>query len=598
MTLAPESEQEWRRLALRRTLLAFGALLAALGGLSLLRGLANFWLLLAGAPLAFGMAALVGRARWYRRAGVACLALMGFQVLAAMLLRGPTPGSAVGWLCFVVLSGVFFGQRAIGVAALVLVGCHLALGLAYYPGLSPVHLRFEPLDWSARLSWVQATVALVALTALTGYSVVAVLQRFGAELRERDQTLRALEAELAASQQAALARRDAELALTGAQRAQVAGRLGAAVAHELGDALVVIHGWAELLRQGAKSPEERQEAAEAITAASRRATALTRLLMSQARPSRPNEGPAEVGQVLESVGGFCARMLPADVRLTVRCAPGLRARIAAPALEQALLNLVLNARDAMQAGGTLELSAEPVPASGEAPALVRLRVADAGCGMGPEVQARLFQPFFTTKQGVQGVGLGLVSSRQLIEAAGGTLTIDTAAGQGTCVTLELPAEATQPGPSPSAGTPALVGGGGGGGGGGPARARGQRVLVVEGDEPLRQQACLALRARGFAVLEAGDPAAAVETVRRQRDALSLLFLGEGAGEQRALVLLAEEFCALYPGGQVLACAGPGDTQPLRDRLDPARLSLLLRPFRLSELIARACALASPGAEVR
>jgi signal transduction histidine kinase len=581
LTVAAAGEQEWRRMALRRTLLGFGTLLLLLGGLAALKGVANHWPLLAGAPAAFAMAGLVGSPRWYRPAGVACLALMFLQVLSAMHLRGPAPGSAVGWLCFVVLSGVFFGQRAIGVAALLLAGSHLAVGLLLFWGRAPAALRFEAVDWSVRLPWTQATVALIALTALTSYAVVAVLQRFGAELRERDQTLRALEAELAASQQAALARQDAEQALTGAQRAQVAGRLGSAVAHELGDALVVIHGWAELLRQGESSPEDREEAAEAITGASRRATALTRLLMSQARPSVPHEGPADVGQALERLGRFCARMLPADVRLQVRCAPGLRARIAAPALEQALLNLALNARDAMQAGGTLELSADPVPARGETPALVRIQVSDAGCGMSPAVQAKLFQPFFTTKPEGQGVGLGLVSSRRLIEAAGGTLTIESAEGKGTCVTLLLPEASPQPAASPVAE-------------GGAARAHGQRVLLVESDDSLRRLASLALRARGFAVLEAVDPAAAVETVRRQRDALSLLFLGEGAGEQRALLPLAEEFCALHPGAQVLACADEREGQPLRDRLGLARLSLLQRPFRLSELISRACALAAPA----
>ncbi|MCC6223624.1 MAG: PAS domain S-box protein [Thermoleophilia bacterium] len=229
------------------------------------------------------------------------------------------------------------------------------------------------------------------------------------------------------------ARARAESDLRRAQRLDALGQLAAGVAHDFNNLLTAIQGYAELLARDVHAERAKQDAAEIVRAAERGA-ALTGQLLAFARIEPPARAPVDVCALVAGMEPLLRRTLEERVELQFCLAP------AAPAvsadrgqLEQVLLNLAVNARDAMPDGGTLTVA---VAATAEG---VRLRVADTGTGMPPGVAARAFEPFFTTKERGRGTGLGLATVWGIVHDAGGTVELETREGGGTVVSVLLPA---------------------------------------------------------------------------------------------------------------------------------------------------------------
>jgi signal transduction histidine kinase/CheY-like chemotaxis protein len=582
----PSLEVEWRRGALRASYFALAVALVPISLAALSLDVRLGVLLLATLPLNLLGSRLIDTASPGRLRALACALLVTLYLLtqAATLVRGPTPLSAVALTVFVVTSGVLLGRRALWVAA-VLVGLGLLLmGAAFFSGLVPQPDSLRVLDWGAQATWVRIAAGNAALIAVLCAPVLHLLRQFERGARELDRTLALQEEARQAFERAAQARSRSEAEFARAQRAQVVGTLGAAVAHGFNNALVVVRGGAELLCSEEATPKERSEAAAEIRDACSRAAGLTRKLLSLARPEGARGGAREAADVqacFDELARTLGQVLPADVHLVLQPGPGLRVRLEAVHLEQVLLNLALNARDAMPAGGTLTLSAaqKSGPPDGSASdGWVRLRVQDTGAGLSPEAQARLFEPFFSTKPAGVGAGLGLSTSQKIVEAAGGRLSVESAPGAGTTAEVLLPAAGSEH----AAGT-------------GPreaSSARGARVLLVEPDASVRRVSTLALTARGFSVLEQAEVLRALEAMRRQREGLDLLCLGVPLSAPGAAALV-EEFCGMHASAKVLVCApASGDAQP------SSQVSFLPKPFSAAELARRATELlgASGGAQ--
>ena len=244
--------------------------------------------------------------------------------------------------------------------------------------------------------------------------------------------------------------KSAEIQLRHAVKMQAVGELTGGVAHDFNNLLAVVLGNLELLREGLAGDTALAALADqAIAAAQRGATTTRRLLaFSRQQPLRPRA--VDVGALLDSMSGLLRQSLGGSVEVAVRAEPDLRACFADPAeLESALLNLVVNARDAMSGGGRLTIEAgnardgdapaEPCPQTGPQPGPhVRISVSDTGCGMSPEVLSRACEPFFTTKSPDQGSGLGLSMVYGFARQSGGHVAILSEPGAGTTVTLYLP----------------------------------------------------------------------------------------------------------------------------------------------------------------
>lgn len=244
----------------------------------------------------------------------------------------------------------------------------------------------------------------------------------------------------------AVERKRLSTGLLRAQKLEAVGQLAGNVAHEFNNVLMAIIANAELAET---STEEsvRTGALRHLREAASRGSLLTRQLLGISRPSPGAQTRADVGVVVNTVQNLLRALLPRNVQLRVVSADTAQVALAPDRLEQVLLNLVLNARDAMPSGGTItivvnrtstrsasgEVHTEPSSSNGSR---IQIRVRDSGTGIHPDMLARVFEPFFTTKQA--GSGLGLAISKDLVEQAGGTLRVESVLGTGTTFYVELP----------------------------------------------------------------------------------------------------------------------------------------------------------------
>jgi two-component system, cell cycle sensor histidine kinase and response regulator CckA len=312
-------------------------------------------------------------------------------------------------------------------------------------------------------------------------------------------------ARLAVLRDVTAARQTAE-ALRQAQKLDSIGHLAGGIAHDFNNLLTGIVGYADLALEDLPSDASARHDVQALRDAAMRSTGMTRQLLTFARTQAPTLVPADVGDVVADVAPLLERLLGAGVALSIERGTDVPAAdVDRGQLEQVLVNLGVNARDAMPSGGTLTIRtrAADVDASKAARIGVRLPgryaaidVEDTGTGMPPAVMARIFEPFFSTKAPGKGTGLGLSTCYAIARDHGGVLAVSSHPGMGTRFTLYLPASTrAAEGPDPMADTWRDVAPGGT-----------ERVLLVEDDTVLRTLLARVLRSRGYSVDEAPDGA--------------------------------------------------------------------------------------------
>ena len=354
-------------------------------------------------------------------------------------------------------------------------------------------------------------------------------------------------------------------------RLESLGQLAAGVAHDFSNLLGVILNCTTMLAPQVTGTRAAADVGE-IRAAAERAARLTRQLLTFARGDVADPEPFDVNEIVRGVASMLDRTLGEHIELRVDLAGGPLVAIAEPhQLEEIVLNLAINARDAMPAGGKLSLVTEPLPpARGMAhrgPDVV-LRVADTGHGMAPEVVARAFEPFFTTKPRSQGTGLGLATVYGIVRQHGGEVTIDSAVDVGTTVTVVLRGADTTPAPAGGAAVDTPEGGH-------------ERILLVEDDAALRMGTARILVEQGYEVLVACDGVEAQEVFEREGAALDVVVTDVAMPRMRGDEL-ALRLGERSPAMPVIFLSGydPGDT-PLTGRLlaKPVAEDTLLRAIR-------------------
>ena len=373
----------------------------------------------------------------------------------------------------------------------------------------------------------------------------------------------------------------AEQARQRSQRLEAIGKLTGGVAHDFNNLLTVILGNLDLLRQpdALSSPAGGRRLAE-IEHAAGRAAQLTRELLTFARRQHLHPQVVDLNELARGVQPLLARLLGEDVslRMGLAAAPCLASVDPAQA-ESALVNLCVNARDAMPQGGLLAVETavvtldesyarrNPDVAAGE---YVMIGVTDTGVGIPPENMPRLFEPFFTTKEPGKGTGLGLSTVYGFVKQSGGHVQVYSELAQGTGVKMYFPRAAAReavPAPPPA---PA------------PERGTGQTILLVEDEPTLRGMAAEMLEALGYRVVAAADGPAALAKARglpRIDLLLTDVMLPNGmTGRQ-----VAEELTRLRPGLNVLYASGYSEDVIMhRGRLDPG-LRLLGKPYNMDDL---------------
>jgi two-component system cell cycle sensor histidine kinase/response regulator CckA len=367
-------------------------------------------------------------------------------------------------------------------------------------------------------------------------------------------------------------RRELEAQIRQQQKMDAIGRLASGIAHDFNNLLTVIGGNVLLLGSSELAAEARRRVDEIGTAAER-AGQLTRQLLTFSRSREPSYDELDLNELVqEVVDGMLRRLIGANVEVQTVISPAPLPLLAdGVELEQVLINLAVNARDAMPNGGTLTIG------TGRTADSVLLRVSDTGTGMDEGTRERIFEPFFTTKPRGEGTGLGLANVYGIVARMGGTIAVDSTPGEGTTFTVTTPASVTA---RPEEGTSSDVQGG---------TARVARVLVVDDEEAVRRVAGATLSRAGHEPILAADGNEALGLLT-ERAPIDLLITDLEMPGMNGLELakLARATC---PGLGVLFISGYPD-RVLSTATDTGAIDLLEKPFSpmiLLERVARALA---------
>jgi PAS domain S-box-containing protein len=377
-------------------------------------------------------------------------------------------------------------------------------------------------------------------------------------------------------------RKRLEEQLVQSQKMEAIGRLAGGVAHDFNNLLCVILGYADLQLEHAPRDESLQESAEAIRKAANRAAELTRQLLAFSRRQLLQPKVLDLNQVVHDTEGLIRRLIGEDIEFVVVEGTGLGRVKADPGqVTQVLMNLAVNARDAMPRGGKLTVETANVElyetyAEGQASyppgSYVMLAVSDTGEGIDAETQARIFEPFFTTKEKGKGTGLGLATSYGAVKQSGGFIGVCSEPGKGTTFRVYFPREEEPLGPAiaePRVGEP-LTGT--------------ETILLVEDEEALRNLTRNLLGTLGYTVLEGADGAEALEMARSYRGPIHVL-LTDVVMPKLGGCQLAHELEQLHPEAKVLFVSGYTDDAVVRQGDAGTGRVLLQKPFD-SDTLAR------------
>jgi PAS domain S-box-containing protein len=406
-----------------------------------------------------------------------------------------------------------------------------------------------------------------------------------AALREVNETLERRVDERTADLSAALERLQAEVgerlraeeALRQAQKMEAVGQLTGGIAHDFNNLLTPIMGGLELIASRVEEPRLKRIAETALES-TRRGAKLTGQLLAFSRIQRISMAPVAVNEVIEAMRRLLRHTLGGAVDIDTRLDPEAGHGICdANQLENAILNLAINARDAMPEGGTLTISTDRVRLE-EAPdhnagEFVRITVGDTGTGMPADVLARATEPFYSTKPLGKGTGLGLAQVYGIAQQAGGTLRIESEEGRGTAVHLLLPA-AEAPPAEESAGSKLAEA---------PARpASGARILVVDDDDDVRAFLAESLEGLGCTVVSAASGPEGLQALRGWRPDLALIdYAMPGMNGAEAARASRE----IHPGLPIVFVTGYAESEQLEAALGDGHAPVLRKPFTLAELAA-------------
>ena len=367
-----------------------------------------------------------------------------------------------------------------------------------------------------------------------------------------------------------------------AQKLEAIGGLAGGIAHDFNNLLTVIGGRSHIAAMGLEPDDPTRTHLDLISQTVDRAAGLTRQLLAFSRRQVLQARVLELAEVVDGIRPMLRRLIGEDLELATACDPGLwRVRADPSQIEQVILNLIVNARDAMPDGGRLTIECRNAPLdagyaqthAGVAPGdYVMLAVTDTGHGMDAATRAQIFQPFFTTKEPGKGTGLGLATVYGIVKQSGGHVWVYSEVGHGTSFKIYLPrVDGPPPAPDQDLGLP---------------RRGTETVLVAEDDEDVRDLATDTLRMSGYGVLAAASPEEALAIARRHDGVIHLLLTDVVMPGMNGRAL-ADHLLAMRPGLRVLFMSGyPAGAIAPQGVLE-SETHLLQKPFTPSALARKA-----------
>ena len=371
-------------------------------------------------------------------------------------------------------------------------------------------------------------------------------------------------------------RKRLEAQLMQAQKMEAVGRLAGGVAHDFNNMLTAIKSYSQLLLQDVAADDARHKDIQEIDLAADRAARLTRQLLAFSRQQMLQPRVLDVNQTVSELEKMLQRLLLKDITLSTRLAPDLHAvRADAGQLEQVIVNLVVNARDAMPDGGRLTVRTQNVTIDAAAARqgwsfevrpgeYVLISVTDTGHGMDAATQSRIFEPFFTTKDRHKGTGLGLSTVYGIVKQSGGYIRVISEPGQGSAFEVYLPVADGSVAPAGPPARPATSGGS-------------ETVLVVEDDDGIRAVIKRILERAGHRVLEATNGAEALRLCETSGDTIDLV-LSDIAMPEMQGPDLARRIRERHPGMAMLLMSGYAESATQQDGILAEGVEFLGKPF--------------------
>jgi PAS domain S-box-containing protein len=366
-----------------------------------------------------------------------------------------------------------------------------------------------------------------------------------------------------------------------AQKMEAVGQLAGGIAHDFNNLLTAILSYCDLLLEEVRTGDPIRSDIDQIRQAGQRAAGLTRQLLAFSRRQVLQPKVLSLNTVVAETDGMLRRLVGADIVVEVTCEPGLWYALVDPGqVELVLMNLVVNARDAMPNGGRLtistsnrELSGESRPNGVRAGWYVALEVSDTGVGIDAANHDRVFEPFYTTKEPGKGTGLGLSTVYGIVQQSGGFVTLESAPGRGATFTVLLPRHlGHEPPATPTVNRRRLPGGT-------------ETLLLVEDEAAVRSSARRLLERQGYSVIEARHGADALRLVEESGRPIDLvltdLVMPEMGGKE-----LAERLRARRPGLKVLFMSGYTEKAITADGIMPPNTGFVEKPFTVEQLMRR------------
>ncbi len=376
-------------------------------------------------------------------------------------------------------------------------------------------------------------------------------------------------------------RKTLESQLRQAQKLESIGTLAGGIAHDFNNLLSVINGYSELLLSRPDNDEKAQRFLGEIFKAGQRAVGLVRQILTFSRKVETLLAPVELNQLIRELAGMLQETFPRTIVFDFQLAPSLPALLADQnQVQQILMNLCVNARDAMPDGGTLTLATEPVPGRdllhlGADPTRTYqcVHIKDTGVGIPPAVQQRIFEPFFTTKEKGNGTGLGLAVVEGIVSRHGGFIGLRSAPGEGSAFSIYLPETAQNVAapslrPLPSS-----------------ARRSTGRILIVEDEESLRNLTQGVLEARGFTVRTVDDGAKALDFLDRHAAEIDCVILDVNMPRLNGISVF-QVIRQKHRAIGVIVVSGYLSAEIKQQFLDLGQQVFIHKPFRVDDIISK------------
>ncbi len=506
--------------------------------------------------------------RTYLTLGVA----LGSGVLALTTL-GLSAEGPLGLLGFIAMVALLLGIDSARSAAWIAGGALVLVGAGHLSGVLPPP-DASALDYANPMNWLRAALYAGSVLLVVGGGAALLMKELMKALQDRTELVNRLREENREREHALARLAETQERLLHAHKLEAVGRLAGGIAHDFNNTLTVILSYSELMKARLGAGHPLADLSDQIIQAAEQGGDLTKQLLTFTRRQMVKPRTVDVQQVLRHAERALTRLVPRSVRVhRGESKDELFIKIDPTQLQQAILNLALNARDAMPEGGDLYLEALgcDLEEAANVPVLpgryVALRVRDTGTGMSPETQAHMFEPFFTTKEPGLGTGLGLSNVRETTEAAGGFVEVVSELGEGSVVTIYFPrteahtsgVESTRPA----------------------ARTDPATILVVDDEPQIRDVICTMLGDRGFSVRSADGAKTALAILKEEAVDLVCtdLVMPDMSGAR-----LIEEIGRIRPKTPIIVCSAYGIDEEVGQKVQKGLALFLAKPFSSNALI--------------